>query len=82
MNSVDHQLAAVMREFFAVDPVEFSPAASLSELPGWDSIAHVKLLRTLESEFNVRFTVRDMVKMTTIDDIKRVIESKSSNARR
>jgi acyl carrier protein len=81
MTSLDQQLIAVLQEFFHRDAFEFPPDTFLKDLPGWDSIAHVKLMRILETEFNVRFSVRDMVRMTTIDEIRRILESRLSNAR-
>jgi acyl carrier protein len=80
MTSIDHQLTALLREFFRQDSFEFTPSTALKDVPGWDSLAHVNLMRSLETEFGVRFTVRDMVKMTTIGSIRSVIESKLAGA--
>jgi acyl carrier protein len=82
MASIDHQLNSALREFLGPDAAEFSADTPLKDLSGWDSIAHVNLVKALESEFDIRFTVRDMVKMTTIDEIKRIIESRLSHSGR
>ena len=79
MTSLDHQLETVLREFFKQDSLEISDAMSLKDVPGWDSLAHVNLINTLENEFTVRFSVRDLIRMTTIGGIKRALESKLSS---
>ena len=81
LKMIDHQLTALLREFFHQDSFDFSPGTSLKDVPGWDSIAHVNLMKALETEFGIRFTVRDMVKMTTIDGIKQVLEARLLNTR-
>ena len=82
MTSIDQQLTAVLREFFHQDSFEFTSSTALKDVPGWDSLAHINLMRILEAEFGVRFTVRDMVKMTTLDSLKSVIESRLASAPR
>lgn len=45
-----------------------------ADLPGWDSVAHLSLLLTIERHFNVAFTSAEMVSMQTIGDLLTVLE--------
>lgn len=67
-----------LRELFAEtlrQPMpEFSPATAFNELPGWDSVAHLALLLTIERHFNVAFTSAQMIQMKTIGDLMTAVE--------
>ncbi len=42
----------------------------------WDSLSHLALMLKLEEEFSVEFSQKDIVLMTNISEIIRVIKSK------
>ena len=43
----------------------------------WDSLSHLTLMLKLEEEFSVEFSQKDIVLMTNISEIIRVIKSKT-----
>lgn len=47
----------------------FTPALAFDEIPGWDSVAHLALLLSIERAFSAAFTSRQMVEMRTIGDL-------------
>ena len=43
----------------------------------WDSLSHLALMLKLEEEFSVEFSQKEIVMMTNISEIVRVIKSKT-----
>ena len=39
----------------------------------WDSISHIRLMSILREEFSIKFSFEEMVKMTTFQEVKRII---------
>jgi acyl carrier protein len=54
---------------------EFTPATAFADVPGWDSVAHLALLLTIERHFNTAFTSAQMVQMQTVGDLLTALEN-------
>jgi len=80
MNSTEQRLQAVFREFFNDDSLELKDGMTFSDIRGWDSLAHVNLINALESEFGLKFGVRELMKMKSVGTIRQVLTAKASAA--
>jgi len=80
MNAIDDRITAVFQEVFSTDGIQLSDGTTFADVPGWDSLAHVKLISALETEFDTRFTVRDVVKMSTVGAIRRAVEARAAGS--
>lgn len=47
------------------------------ELANWDSLKHMELILRLEEQFGVRFSIREVAEIQSLDDIAKIIEVKS-----
>lgn len=47
-------------------------------LPGWDSLAQVRLLAAVEEAFRVRLDVRDLSRARTLGELKAVLREKGA----
>ncbi len=61
---------------FNVDPQLITLDTSPDDVPAWDSMGHVTLASSLESEFGLSFDVDDLMEMENVRDICRVVQSK------
>jgi acyl carrier protein len=68
-------LQEVFREVFDDDGLVIAPGTSHGDIPEWDSVAHVKLILSLEEEFDIRFTEDEISSMQTAGDILAAVES-------
>ncbi len=51
-------------------PVDrISETASHEDVPGWDSVAHINIMMTVENEFDATFTPEEMGTLTSVDKI-------------
>jgi acyl carrier protein len=61
---------------FNVDPQLITLDTSPDDVLAWDSMGHVSLASSLESEFGLSFDVDDLMEMENVRDICRVVQSR------
>lgn len=76
--AIDERISAVFHEVFANQALELSDSTTFQDVPGWDSLAHVKLISALETEFETKFSVRDVMKMTSVGAIRQAVAAKAT----
>jgi acyl carrier protein len=59
----------VVRQVFDDDGLVVTAATRWSDIPGWDSIACIKLVLVLEEEFGVRFAADEMLSAETVGEV-------------
>ncbi len=58
------RLRALMHDIFPQLSPEEIPKAALDRTPGWDSLAHLQLMMTVEREFGIEIPASDMPRVT------------------
>lgn len=58
------------------EEVELSPELSAKDVPAWDSLAHIRLMITIEKAFKVRFSAIEIGKLESVGDLVALIQSK------
>lgn len=66
----------LFREACNQPSMEVRDEATNESLPGWDSLAHVNLLLAVEREFRVRFTVPEMLELSSVGGLKALLRAK------
>jgi acyl carrier protein len=61
---------------FGIEPDRINANSAQNQVPEWDSVAHLNLMLALEDTFNVRLTVQDMQRLTSVPDILRHLEDR------
>ncbi len=68
-------LQEIFRQVFDDDRLVIAPETSRREIADWDSVAHVKLILSLEEEFGIRFTEDEVSCVQTVGDFLAAIET-------
>lgn len=71
------QLGEIVRDVFDDDDVEITEETTARDVEGWDSLNHIRFMVTVEQQFNVRFTSREVESLQNVGDLLRAINSKS-----
>jgi len=74
--SVSERLQDVFRRIFQTDNLELSPNFTASDVEGWDSLAHITLMFSIEQEFGIQFTGAEFAEVKTVGDLVALVESK------
>lgn len=79
MAQMDHivaQMTEVFREVFGDDDIVVTRDLNAEKVDGWDSLAHVRLLLTLERRFEIRMSAMELAHLKTAGDLADLIETK------
>lgn len=69
------KLFGLIAEFFDVDNSKISDETSQNDIEKWDSLNSLLLIDELEKEYNVKFSVDDIIEITKVKDIKSILQN-------
>jgi acyl carrier protein len=72
------RLEAVFRDVLDDDDIALSRSTTASDVPGWDSLAHVRLILAVEKAFAVKFSAAQVTKLKNVGDLVDLIETKTA----
>lgn len=73
------KLEEVFRDVLDDESLEISRETAAVDLPGWDSLAHVNLLFSVEETFDVQFTTGEFGSLVTVGDLADALVAKDSD---
>lgn len=76
MNNLHMRMESVFSDVLNVKNLRLADSMSSHDIPGWDSLAHVKLITALEDEFGVRFTLDETIDLASVADLKQSLSTK------
>lgn len=71
------RLLNLFAEELEVSVTELSDVSSPDTVMNWDSLAAMRLVAAIESEFSVRLTTREAMKMRSIGIVRAVLRGKN-----
>jgi acyl carrier protein len=74
MSDILDRIQDVVREELEDDGIVLTPDTKASDVDGWDSLAHVRIVIAIESEFGLRFDTGDITSLKTVGDLARLVE--------
>lgn len=74
--NVRERLFATLQASFPDHPGEFTADLQTENIAGWDSVAHVGLMVTLEEEFCIQFEDEEFVAFKTVEELLSIISKK------
>jgi acyl carrier protein len=73
-------LVKVFHKVFDEDVV-ISESTTAKDVPGWDSLNHVRLMVALEKAFKVRFAAGEVNDLKNVGDLRKRIDEKRAGAK-
>jgi len=70
------KLVAIIKKIFDASPEEINDKMSPDTIPNWDSMNYLLFITEVEKEFNIQFTVDEVMEARTLGDIKRYMKTK------
>ena len=74
--NVLHQIQCALQALFDSPGLQIDRTTTAADVVGWDSLSHVRLLMSLEDEFNIRFASLEADSMKNIGDLADLIAVK------
>jgi acyl carrier protein len=63
------RMTAVFREVFDDDELVLKPELTANEVDGWDSLAHIRLILSVQKAFGVKFSPVEMNRLKNVGDL-------------
>jgi acyl carrier protein len=71
--NIHDRLEQIFQAAFGIE--KLTDTLSIDTVEGWDSMAHVALIMTLQQEFNVSITPAEAIELTDVAAIKKYLGS-------
>jgi acyl carrier protein len=78
LDSVLKKLTPLMQDCFDDDDVVATAELTAAEVPGWDSLAHVRFMLIIERSFAIRLSATEISSFKNVGDLASVIAAKAS----
>lgn len=73
------QVNEVFREVFDDDELTVTPETTAADVPGWDSLMHVRLIIAVEKAFGVRFSSSEVASLKDVGDLIELLGRKGGS---
>jgi acyl carrier protein len=70
------RMTATLRDVLDNDDVVATPELTAKQVKGWDSLAHIRIVLSVEQAFRVRFSAAEVSKLNNVGDFAALIQSK------
>ncbi|HWA74797.1 MAG TPA: acyl carrier protein [Polyangiaceae bacterium] len=70
------RLQPIFKDVFDDSSLRIDRASNADNVEGWDSLAHVNLVASVEKEFGVRFALGELADLKNVGDMIDLIERK------
>ena len=76
VSDVYQKLTTVLRDVFDDDGIVAAPTLKASDVDGWDSLAHVRVILAVEKAFGVKFKAAEVNGFKNVGDLAAAITAK------
>lgn len=66
----------IISETFHIKEADIKPELEMADIDGWDSLTHMELIANLESDLEIEFTADEIMEMTNIAKIEKLVGEK------
>lgn len=74
--TLHEQLQQIFREVFGDETLVLTDETTSRDVPGWDSVAHLNLMFTIEQSFDIQFKGNELANFGNIGELKRFLMDK------
>lgn len=71
---VSERLKRVILKELELDEWDIAEATTAPEVPGWDSLSHVRIICAVENEYRVRFKTAEILQLKTIGQLQALVD--------
>lgn len=71
------RLNEVFRDVFDKADITVTAATVAADVSGWDSLMHITLMQAVEDEFDIKFSMKEIVSLQNVGEMAAVIAKKS-----
>lgn len=69
------RIDSIICRVFKLSPEDMKENAGMSDIPTWDSLAHMDLITALEAELGIRLTGDEIADMQSVGAIRTIVNA-------
>lgn len=73
---MEQKVEQIMADVLKLSKTDITDKLTIDNLEAWDSLKHMDLIVSLEQAFNTEFTFDEIIIMTSVISIKRILNNK------
>jgi acyl carrier protein len=74
---ISDELKVVILRALDLDDYPINAETLASQVPGWDSLNHIRVITAVEDAFGVRFKSQEVMRLKSIGDLDALVRSKA-----
>jgi acyl carrier protein len=73
--SILEKITEIVRDELEDDDIVLTPQTQAKDVPGWDSLAHVRIVVGIEEAYGVEFDTNEVTGLKNVGDLIKLVES-------
>ena len=79
MSEIFEKLIPIFQDVFDDDILIVNEKTQADDIEEWDSLAHIRLIISIEKTFNLRFSTDEISNVANVGDMAKLISLKQTN---
>lgn len=79
-SDIYEKLTPTFRDVFDDDDITPHAEMTADDVEEWDSLSHIRLIVTVEKEFNIRVSTAELSQLKSVGDLVQLISAKTALA--
>jgi acyl carrier protein len=75
-DKIVNTLRRILSDILRIEEHKITPDMASHETPTWNSLTHIELVVVIEDAFNIQLTQDEIVAMTSVDKIRKVLAAR------
>lgn len=71
------RLTAIFRDVFEDETLVAEPELTAEDVDGWDSLANLRLMLTVQKVFDVKFTAHEITSLGNVGELAALVKAKA-----
>lgn len=76
MDTIGKKVKEIFADTFEIQESEVHNESSSNNIDNWDSLSHISLILGIENEFNIKFKMEEVLKLSSFKIIVQAIKGK------
>ncbi|OGR83712.1 MAG: hypothetical protein A2901_07265 [Elusimicrobia bacterium RIFCSPLOWO2_01_FULL_54_10] len=77
---ISKRLKNTILKTLALEDCRIDDDMTADQVPGWDSLNHVRVILAVEKEYSIRLKGLEILKLKTIGELQKLVDSKLSKS--
>jgi Acyl carrier protein len=73
---ISEQLKTIILRELRLKDFSLSDDTKAFQVPGWDSLSHMKIISAVEKSFSIRFRNVEIIRLKSVGDLQTLIDAK------